>query len=67
MRAAAGVLEAKIDFLGAAPVEQQMPDRLGQLAPWTFQIEVEMARERLDGLEVLGIAPIPATDRATGK
>ena len=60
MRAAARVLEAKIDLLGAAAIEQQLPDGLGQFAPRAFQIEVKMACEGLDGLEVLGIASIPA-------
>ena len=51
----------------AAAVEQQPAGRLGAARSRALEIEVVMARERLDGLEVLGIAPIPAADRAAGE
>ena len=44
-----------------------MLHRLRQLVPRRLDVEAEMPRERLDELEIVGVAAIPAADGAAGQ
>ena len=61
------VAEGEADDLGAAAVEDGLAHRRGQLAEGDVEVEAVVRGERLDDLEVVGVAPIPAADRAAGQ
>ena len=65
--AAARVEVAELDALVAAAPQQHVPDHLGQVAPRGLDVEAVVLRERLDQLEIVGVAAIPATYRAARK
>ncbi len=58
---------AELDDLVAAAVEHDLLHLRRQLVPRCLDIEVVVLRERLDELEVVGVTPIPAADRAAGE
>ena len=60
-------LEREPDGLRAAPVEDDVAYRGGQLAERGVDAEAVVRGKRLDHLEVVGVAPIPAADRPTGQ
>ena len=64
---ALGVEVAELDLLVAAAPQQRVADRFRQLGPGRFDVEAEMPCERLDQLEVVRVAPVPAADRAAGQ
>ena len=61
---ALGVEIAELDFFLAAAPEQRVAHGFGQLVPRRLDVETEVPRERLDQLEVIGVAPVPAANRA---
>ncbi len=61
---AAGFRIAELDLFLAAAVEQQLPHFFGQLVPGLLDVEAEVLRERLDHVEVMRIAPVPAAHGA---
>jgi hypothetical protein len=40
---------------------------LGQILPWRVDAEAEVLGQRLDQLEIVGVAPVPAAHRAGGE
>ena len=64
---ALGVEVAERDLLLATAPEQRVAHGLGQLLPRRFDVEAEVPRERLDQLEVVRVATVPAADRAAGQ
>src|SRR5690606_30325277 len=62
--AAAVVLVAEDDLLAAAAFEQDFADGLGQRLERLLDVEAVVLGERRDHLEVIGVAAIPAADRA---
>ena len=66
-RSAARVEITELDFFLATTPEQHMLHRLGQLVPRRLDVEAEMPRERLDELEVIGVAAVPAAHGAAGQ
>ena len=66
LRAAVGEIP-EADLLAAAAVENDATDVLRQFGERCFRIEVVMPRQRLDHLEVVGIATIPAAHRPAGE
>ena len=63
--ACAGIVEA--DALLAAAVEQQLLLRLGQFAEGLIEVDVGVLGEALEQRPVVGVAPVPATNRAAGQ
>ncbi len=66
LRAALGQV-AEGDLLAAAAVEDDLLQVLGELLEGRLDIEVVVLGQRLDELEVVGVAPVPAADRAAGQ
>ena len=58
---------AKLDLFFAAAPEQRVPHGFGQFVPRCFDVEAEVPGERLDQLEIIRVAPVPAANRATGE
>ena len=58
------LLVAEFDDLIAAAVQQHVLHVRWQLGPGRLDVEVVVPRERLDELEVVGVAPVPAAHRA---
>ncbi len=54
------------DFLTAA-VKDDVADFFWQVLVRQIDIEVVMARQGLDDLEIVSVAPVPAAHRATGQ
>ena len=67
MDSAAFGAECEPDDLGAAPAENDVAHRVGQLPERSVEVEAIVRGERLDHLEVVDVAPVPATDRPTGE
>src|SRR5579862_2612293 len=55
---------AEVDRLGAAAVEQHVTHVLGELGPRRLDVEAVVSAERLDQMEVMLVAPVPAAHRA---
>ncbi len=60
-----GVTE--FDGLAAAAIEEHLLHLGWQLVPRRLDIELVVSRERLDELEVVDVAPVPAADRTARK
>src|SRR6185312_11280645 len=58
---------AKLDDLIAAAIEQHLLDTPRELVPGGLDIEVVVPRERLNELEVVHVAPVPAADGSAGE
>ena len=63
-RAAFALVVAELDDVRAAAVEQHMLHVGCKLGPGRLDVEVVMARQGLNELEVIGVAAVPAPDRA---
>ena len=60
-------LVAELDRLLGAAVEQHVLHVRRQLGPRRLDVEAVVARERLDQLEVVIVAAVPAAHRAAGE
>ena len=54
----------ELDFVLAAAMQQHLLDRVRQLVVGRFDVEIVVLRERLNHLKVVGVAPVPAANRA---
>ena len=66
-RGAAAFLVAELDLILAAAIEQHPLHALVELAPRGLDIEFVVARQRLQHLKVMRVAPVPAAHGAAGE
>ncbi len=57
----------EFDFLVAAAVQNHLADLGRHVLEGVFHVEAVMARQRLQHVEVIHVAPVPAADRAAGE
>ena len=66
-RTAFAVEVLELDLLILAAEQHEVFDPLRQTLERRFDVEFHVPRQRLNQLEVIGIAPVPAAHRAAGK
>jgi len=66
-RAALAVEIFELDLLVIAAQEYEIPYLLRQAFERRLDVEFRMARQRLNELEIIGVAPIPAAHGAAGE